>query len=306
MPSTATPHTPAPGTRPRPPWLRALGAHDPPAAIEVDGQSFHRQRVFKHDAFAATALYAAADDPGRRVLGKFARRQPAFGVPLGWLGRWFCAREQRVFDRLADHPLVPSTLSPPRVDGRPWPAASARAFVEGKPLEPGDRPPDAFFSELEKLIEAFHARRVAVVDLHKRENILVGDDGRPHLMDFQISLAAPTHALRALDPRTWLYRSFARADRYHLMKQWIRHRPDQLTPQQQNLDRYRPIGVRAWRVFIAPVHIARRKLFLALKIRSGSGDAATELPPEAPPESCLLYTSPSPRDQRGSRMPSSA
>ena len=28
--------------------------------------------------------------------------------------------------------------------------------------------------------------------------------------------------------------------------------------------------------------------------------------PSGPPEACLLYTSPSPRDQRGSRMPSSA
>ena len=28
--------------------------------------------------------------------------------------------------------------------------------------------------------------------------------------------------------------------------------------------------------------------------------------PEGPPYPCLLYTSPSPRDQRGSRMPSSA
>ena len=29
-------------------------------------------------------------------------------------------------------------------------------------------------------------------------------------------------------------------------------------------------------------------------------------PRHGPPETCLLYTSPSPRDQRGSRMPSSA
>ena len=29
-------------------------------------------------------------------------------------------------------------------------------------------------------------------------------------------------------------------------------------------------------------------------------------PPPPPPPACLLYTSPSPRDQRGSRMPSSA
>ena len=34
--------------------------------------------------------------------------------------------------------------------------------------------------------------------------------------------------------------------------------------------------------------------------------ASTEVATDAPVESCLLYTSPSPRDQRGSRMPSSA
>ena len=36
------------------------------------------------------------------------------------------------------------------------------------------------------------------------------------------------------------------------------------------------------------------------------GEAAQEAAREARPPSCLLYTSPSPRDQRGSRMPSSA
>ena len=37
-----------------------------------------------------------------------------------------------------------------------------------------------------------------------------------------------------------------------------------------------------------------------------SGDAMLYLGKKAPHWSCLLYTSPSPRDQRGSRMPSSA
>ena len=39
---------------------------------------------------------------------------------------------------------------------------------------------------------------------------------------------------------------------------------------------------------------------------SGAQDALAEHPGTAPGEICLLYTSPSPRDQRGSRMPSSA
>ena len=36
------------------------------------------------------------------------------------------------------------------------------------------------------------------------------------------------------------------------------------------------------------------------------GDLPTMAPPKVPKNACLLYTSPSPRDQRGSRMPSSA
>ena len=40
----------------------------------------------------------------------------------------------------------------------------------------------------------------------------------------------------------------------------------------------------------------------ALRVLSGSASAGRPNPATA----CLLYTSPSPRDQRGSRMPSSA
>ncbi|CAN0486148.1 unnamed protein product, partial [Laminaria digitata] len=286
--------------RPRPRWLRALGHDDPPARFEIDGRIFERVTIFKHDAFAATALYAAADDPARRVLGKFARRQSAFGVPMGWLGCWFHEREQRVFRRMADHPLVPDTLGTVTVDGQPWPAA-ARVFVEGKPLEPGDRPSDDFFPQLKELIAAFHARRVAIVDLHKRDNILIGDDGQPHLMDFQISLAPPAPGNVPPAPRSephtsgsWLARRpwrwldwryvllgpAHRADVYHLMKNWNRHRPDQLTAAERDLDRYRPWGVRVWRRLIKPVHAARRRLFVGLRIRTGIGDADTEVAPD--------------------------
>ena len=55
------------------------------------------------------------------------------------------------------------------------------------------------------------------------------------------------------------------------------------------------------------------ELFLGYvnKILAVCQEARRALDPEAPPAgvlkiSCLLYTSPSPRDQRGSRMPSSA
>ncbi|MEL7089137.1 MAG: hypothetical protein AAGL98_11965, partial [Planctomycetota bacterium] len=203
--STSPSNESIPTVRPRPRWLRALGHDDPPARFEVDGKAFRRVTIFKHDAFAATALYEAADGSRPRVLGKFARRQPAFGVPMGWLGRWFHGRELRVFRRMAHHPLVPDLLGKVTIDGRSQPCAAARVFIEGKPLEPGDRPNDAFFPALKKLIATCHDRRVAVVDLHKRDNIILGDDGRPYLMDFQISLAPPTAGnWRGRGPWVWL------------------------------------------------------------------------------------------------------
>ena len=276
--------------RPRPRWLRALGQHDPPPQIAVGRRTLQRVTIFKHDAFAATALYADPADPGYRVVGKFARRQSAFGVPMGWLGRWFHAREQAVAQRMADVETVPAALGQVWIDRRPGVAAAARPFIEGQPLAEGQRPGDDFFPQLQRLIEGFHARRLAVVDLHKRDNILVDPAGRPHLMDFQISLAAPAAGtlrggavLRWLDPRTWLLGPAQRADRYHLMKHWVRHRPDQLSEDQRDLDRYRPLGVRLWRRGIRPVHRARRRLFLQLKIRTGRGEAETEVAPDRRP-----------------------
>ena len=55
---------------------------------------------------------------------------------------------------------------------------------------------------------------------------------------------------------------------------------------------------------VAPEHISQfnpRGIIL-----SGGPESVTVETRHAIPDDCLLYTSPSPRDQRGSRMPSSA
>ncbi len=50
---------------------------------------------------------------------------------------------------------------------------------------------ESFFPGLSALLDAMHERKVAYVDLHKRENILVNEKARPCLIDFQISVAWP-------------------------------------------------------------------------------------------------------------------
>src|SRR4051794_221535 len=174
-----------PAAPPRPPVLRALGAADPPAAVEVGGEPYRLARVFKHDSWAATALYAGRD---KRVVCKFNRVQPVGPVPMRWLGRVLADREAAILRRLADLPNVPRWSGPVRVNGRVLPNAVAHDFIPGHPLGDRERVDDRFFPALRAVLAAMHRRGLAYVDLHKRENVLVGDDGRPYLIDFQVGL----------------------------------------------------------------------------------------------------------------------
>lgn len=275
--------SPANAVKPRPAWLRALGDDDPPASVTVADVVYDRLRIIKHDAFAATALYRQRQNPASLALGKFARRSPAFGVPLAWLGAWFHGREQRVYQRMhaAGTTQVPRLVGQPMSEGMLLPHAIVREYVAGRPLSEIRQPGDELFPALRTLVQQFHAQGIALVDLHKRENIVVGDDGRPHLFDFQISLC-PTQGrlLRWLDFRSWLLGPAQRADRYHLMKHWLRLRPDQLSPAEADLNQYRPAGVRLWRRLVRPIHVARRKLLVALHVRTGRGEAETEVAPD--------------------------
>ena len=57
------------------------------------------------------------------------------------------------------------------------------------------------------------------------------------------------------------------------------------------------------------VILSSRKVENGIEVTAGAGDPLPEEDVallERPAKTCLLYTSPSPRDQRGSRMPSSA
>ena len=46
----------------------------------------------------------------------------------------------------------------------------------------GERVPDAVFDRLEAILDALHAKGVALADLHHRD-VLLSDDGRVHVVD---------------------------------------------------------------------------------------------------------------------------
>src|SRR6478672_56029 len=101
--------------RPRPPLFRALGAADAPPEVVVDGTRYRQIELFKHDSWAATALYGSA---GRRIVCKFNRVQPVLGAPMSWLGNRLAEREHRALARLDGLPQIPRPLGPVHANGQ--------------------------------------------------------------------------------------------------------------------------------------------------------------------------------------------
>lgn len=262
--------------RPRPPLFRALGRDEPPATVEIDGECFRRQEVLKHDSWAASAVYAAET---RRVFCKFNRQQSVLWVSMRWLGRLLASREQAFHDRLVGVEGIPASLGAVRHAGRVLPNALAREFISGHALREGERVDDAFFPRLRFLLGELHRRGVAHVDLHKRENILVGADGRPYLIDFQISFRLPRLPLVREVARP-LLAILQRCDDYHLLKHELRYRPDQCRFTSEELAGLRPWWIRVHRGIAVPFRTCRRRLLVWLGIRSTGGRAHSETFPE--------------------------
>jgi len=265
------------GVRPRPAIFRALGAADPPPAVEIDGETFELEEILKHDSWAATGIYGS---PSRKALCKFNRQQSILGIPMRWLGHRLAAREAGFMTRLAGIPGVPGSLGLILHEGRVLRHAVSRQWVAGHALRPRERVDAAFFATFRRLLAAVHARDVAHVDLHKRENILVDEQGRPWLIDFQISFALPQGNRLAAALLRGILRMLQRCDEYHLLKHEIRHRPDQAAATKAELAGLRPWWIRAHRCVAVPFRRVRRGLLVALGIRATDGQASSEAFPE--------------------------
>jgi len=227
-----------------------------PPAVICNGQRYDYVQTFKHDFFAATGLYRGPD--GLAVL-KLGRQADAFTVPLRWVGRLLTRRELSFYSRLQDVACVPRLIGPV------GDAGFLHAFVAGHPLQRREQVSDAFFGELGQLLGALHTRHMAYVDLNKRENILVGDDGRPYLIDFQIALHLPPVGWRRLPPLRWLLARLQHGDRYHWLKHKRRLRPDLLTPAERAEVERLSFWIRLHRVLTRPLTSLRRRLLGRLR-----------------------------------------
>jgi len=270
MSSTRVDFPADPKVKPRPSWLKALGKQSLPEFIAIGGVAHHLRETFKHDSWAATGLYEGPS--GALAVVKLHRQSPVFGVPMRWLGRRMARHEIRLLEGLADLKGIPALAGPVSLSGTTLRHAVARHYIEGHPLGNREAVNESFFPGLSALLNAMHERKVAYVDLHKRENILVNEKGEPCLIDFQISVAWPRWL-----PAGPLFTILSRSDQYHLMKHWARCRPDQCGFEEAELRERMPWWIRVHRLVAVPVRQLRRRLLVKLEVRSGKGRVETEL-----------------------------
>ncbi len=236
--------------RARHPWLYALHRPHLPPVVRCANQRFEHVSTFKHDFFAATGVYRGSD--GLAVL-KLGRTNDCLSVPMEWIGRFLRNREVRFYTRLQDLPGVP------RLIGSVGSTGFLHEFVPGHPLARDEQVSNTFFDELDQLVRSMHQREIAYVDLNKPQNVLLGDDGRPYLIDFQISLDLPARAWQRLPFARWLLARFQEADIYHCLKHKRRLRPDLLTDAERRRVEKRSIWIRLHRRLTRPITNLRRR-----------------------------------------------
>lgn len=227
-----------------------------PPQVTIDGELFRYERVLKDDFFSVNVLYR--NHRGKRYVLKLSD----FRFILGWLLRPFAAamsrHEYRIYSLVSDIQGVP-TLGP-RVGRRGY----LHAYVEGRTLHelgPEATLPEDFFDGLKATIEEIHRRRIFYLDLNKRGNIIVAEDGRPYLIDFQICMHFP---LRRGIVGSWSDRVFKRLiheDIYHLYKHKKKFQPHLITDAELALTQRSKLAQRYNRYLGKPYRTLKRLIY---------------------------------------------
>jgi hypothetical protein len=240
----------------------ALYENDLPASLTIAGRNFHHIKTFKYDFFAGTGLYESDQSPTDRVVIKIYRYRRFFGLPMRWLGRFSVKHESRIYQLLHGIDGIPKFIAKVGDTG------FAHEFIPGEPLKRGMTVPDDFFENFSRLLTEVHNRHAAYVDMNKPENILLGDNGRPWLLDFQISFAPVNFWPILRHIAAPILRQLQHEDWYHYFKHKRHLRPDQLSPDDYIRSYRRSLPIRIHRIISKPYFAIRHFIMDLLNLKS--------------------------------------
>ncbi len=225
-----------------------------PQTLEIKGELYTYEKILKEDFFSINVLYLA--ESGTRYVLKLSDFRFILGILLTPFAILMSRREFRIYSMVADLPNVPELG--PRLGLRGY----LHKFIEGKTLHELEKEgrrdlPDDFFDKLKETIEEIHRRRIFYMDLNKQGNIILGDDGRPYLIDYQVCIHFK-YRNRLFDK---LFNLFIQEDIYHLYKHKKRFRPDLMTEEEMKLAERSEFGKLVNRYYGDPYRKIKRKIY---------------------------------------------
>ena len=157
------------------------------------------------------------------------------------IGRFLLWRESRVYDRLKGIKGIAVLYR--KIDG----LALVLSQIEGKNLEhlpAGEKPDVTFFEHLSGLIHECHGRGVAHCDLKRSANVMIDEQGNPHIVDWAAAITAKEFCIY---PFTLIYERFMKDDFNAVTKLKMRHHPESISDEEKRDYMHRGKGERAIR-----------------------------------------------------------
>ncbi|MBW1669382.1 MAG: hypothetical protein JRI79_00770 [Deltaproteobacteria bacterium] len=192
--------------------------------LKLEYLSKKKTEVLREPSSTRPAIWVAEDDNAKAVVKDYSVNKLLYRNLVGRLLIW---REKKAYRRLRGLEGVPNFFGV--ADG----LALVIEKVPGQSFEGLEKElklPKSFFDDLRILVKKIHDRGVAHCDLKRAPNILLGDDGKPYIIDWS---AAILERECRFFPLNLVYKRFLKDDFNATIKAQLRHCPEALTEEQK-------------------------------------------------------------------------
>ncbi len=185
---------------------------------------------------------------GKRFIVKDYRKNGFFF--RNTIGRLLIWREEKAYRKLSRIKGIPKFYG--NIKGLALVIEKIEGVRLGK-IKKGTPLPKSFFDQLESTVRRFHKMGVVHCDLKKANNIILGTDGRPYIIDWGAAIHKEEFDLPVL---RLIYKRFLQDDNLAIIKHKLRFAPQLVTERERRLYEYKsPFErlIRKIRDFLLPI-----------------------------------------------------
>jgi RIO-like serine/threonine protein kinase len=192
-----------------------------------------RYRILRAPSSTRPTLWGVEENGAKAVVKDFSKNGFLY---RNFIGRFLIWREHKAYRRLGGLKGVPRFYHV--IDG----LAIVVEEITGRNIEGLEREnplEETFFYDLLQLVERVHDRGLAHCDLKRAPNILMGDDGKPYIVDWSASVSESEFGFF---PFNSIYRRFLEDDFNAITKIKLTHIPEKVSLEERRRYYYRSKG----------------------------------------------------------------